>query len=162
MIDSPDWGVGQLDSSFGSLYAVLRVEEVKMRRLILPLFALLLTSCAAHSTRSTFLQENVNRITQDGIEKAWGPPQSVTKLIDGSPVWIYRVVQSGRHGTYIPPRPSGSAVSGGSTFVGAGRGIERGITLDAAIGTPDLCAQYVLTFDSSGKLQEWSRVACKP
>ena len=147
--------VGQLDSSFGSFYAVPRVEEVKMRRLILPLFALLLTSCAAQSTRSTFLQEDVNRITQDEIEKAWGPPQSLTKLIDGSPVWIYRIVQSGRHGTYIPPRPPG-------TFVGAGQGIERGITLDAAIGTPDLCAQYVLTFDSSGKLREWSRVACKP
>ncbi len=133
-----------------------------MRRLMLPLFALLLTSCAAQSTRSTFLQENVNKITQDGITEAWGPPQSIKKLSDGSPVWIYRIVQSGRQGTYIPPRPSGSVVPGGGTFVGAGQGIERGITLDAAIGTPDLCAQYVLTFDSSGKLQEWSRVSCKP
>ena len=133
-----------------------------MRPLMLPLFALLITSCAVQSTRSTFLQENVNKITQDGITEAWGPPQSIKKLSDGSPVWIYRIVQSGRQGTYIPPRPSGSVVPGGGTFVGAGQGIERGITLDAAIGTPDLCEQYVLTFDSSGKLQEWSRVACKP
>ena len=60
-----------------------------------------------------------------------------------------------RTARYIhPPRPSGSVVPGGGTFVGAGQGIERGITLDAAIGTPDLCTQYVLTFDSSGQLQE--------
>src|SRR3989338_11259992 len=84
-----------------------------VKRLVILLIAIFLASCSAQGSRTMFLAENVNKITQDEIIKAWGLPQSTSTSDDGAIVLIYKYVVKGTPpSVYIPPPSYGSDVGG--------------------------------------------------
>ena len=122
--------------------------------LILLLFSLVI-SCSPPASRSAFLAESANKITQDEILNAWGSPESRKPLGDGSSLWVYKHVTEGRTpNVYIPPptiAPQGGGLGG--LFPGGSRP-------ELVPGAPATCRQYTLTFDPSGILRDHTESNC--
>lgn len=126
-----------------------------MKRLTILSLVILLTSCSTQASRAMFLAENVDKITQEEITIAWGPPESAKASSDGSTVLLYKYAKKGTPpSVYIPP-PSVSPYGGGVTGGLAGRSQPELVR-----GTPDTCQQYTLTFDRTGVLREYSETDC--
>lgn len=123
---------------------------------ILSLF-LLLASCSTQVTPGAFLAENVNKIGQEEIIKAWGPPESTKELTDGGAVWVYRYARKGTLPRVAIPPTSPSPYGGG--YAG---GFARPNQPELIPGTPDICRHFTLTFDRSGILREYNEVDCGP
>ncbi|HBA38903.1 MAG TPA: hypothetical protein DCZ05_03935 [Deltaproteobacteria bacterium] len=126
-----------------------------MKRLVILLIAIFLASCSAQVSRTMFLAENVNKITQDEIIKGWGLPQSTSTSGDGATVLIYKYVVKGTPpSVYIPPPSYGSDVGGlpGGAAMRSQPELVR--------GRPDTCRQYRLTFDRAGVLREYQESDC--
>ncbi|MEK7334048.1 MAG: hypothetical protein AAB222_01845 [Candidatus Binatota bacterium] len=125
-----------------------------MKRLVILLIAIFLASCSAQVSRTMFLAENVNKITQDEIIKGWGLPQSTLTSDDGAMVLIYKYVVKGiPPSVYIPP-------SYGSDVGGLPGGVARRSQPELVRGSPDTCRQYRLTFDRAGVLREYKESDC--
>ena len=125
-----------------------------MKRLVILLIAIFLASCSAQVSRTTFLAENVNKITRDEIIKGWGLPQSTSTSGDGATVLIYKYVVKGTPpSVYIPP-------SYGSDVGGLPGGVARRSQPELVRGSPDTCRQYRLTFDRAGVLREYKESDC--
>ena len=126
-----------------------------MKRLVILLIAIFLASCSAQVSRTMFLAENVNKITQDEIIKGWGLPQSTSPSGDDAMVFIYKYVVKGTPpSVYIPPPSYGSD---GGGFPG---GVARRSQPELVRGSPDTCRQYRLTFDRAGVLREYQESDC--
>ena len=129
--------------------------SVRLQLLVTLSLIFLLASCSAQVTPATFLAENVNKIGQEEIIKAWGPPESTKELSDGGAVWVYKYARKG-----TPPRvaipPTGSSPYGG----GYAGGFARPHQPELIPGTPNICRQYTLTFDRSGILHDYKETDC--
>lgn len=124
----------------------------------LPLILLLLSlviSCSPPASRSTFLAESANKITQDEILKVWGSPESRKPLGDGGSLWVYKHVTEGRApSVYLPP-PSIAPQRGG-----LGAPFPGGSQPELVPGAPATCRQYTLRFDPSGVLRDHTESNC--
>lgn len=77
-----------------------------------------------------YLDEGINRVSQEDVQNKMGPPYEIHKLSDSSVTWHYHEYQ-------------------GRGMIGA-----HG-TIEAA--SPSECGEYVLRFDQTRILREWSK-----
>ena len=131
--------------------------QIGLRRIVVLSFFVLLASCSVQATPATFLAENVNKIGQEEVIKAWGPPESTKELSDGGAMWLYKYARKG-----TLPRVAISPTSPSPYGGGYAGGFARPNQPELIPGTPDICRHFTLTFDRSGILREYNEVDCGP
>lgn len=116
---------------------------------------LLVAACAQPATLAGFLADNVNKITQEELLKAWGAPESTRQAGDGATVVVYKYFRKGS-----PPRVAMPPAADGAYGGGVAGAFPRRQQPELIPGTPDICRLYTLTFDRSGVLRRHEESAC--